>query len=601
MAIGFIIASVFLLTAVIIVPLAKKLNLGSVLGYLFSGVLAGKILAFFFFDSHDILDALSHMSEFGVILMLFLIGLEIRPKRLWEMKAEIFGLGSLQVLLTSALIAIAVMALGLSWQASLVIGLSLSLSSTAIAIQSLTEKKWDQSVGGQKSFAALLLQDLAVIPILALLPLLSADPKASASEFSSWRPLVILLAVGTIFVAGRYLINPLFRFIADAKLQELFTTAALGLVTFVAALMSLVDLSPALGVFIAGVVLSESDYRHQLEADIFPFKGLLLGLFFMTIGASFDFEVFGAKPLLIVGLGVGFVVLKTIACLLAGLVFRVGHADRLLFAFALAQGGEFAFVVFGESLAQGVLEASTVATLKIVVAVSMLLSPLLFLAYERWGLALPVVEEKAHDVIDEKHPIIVAGFGRFGQMVVRLLASCGFRATILDFDPRHIETLKPFGWKVYYGDASRIDLLRAAGIAEARLLIVAIDDPEKTLKLVETVRQHYPDLPMVVRARNRVGTYELMDLGVEHIFRETFEASMAAGEQVLRLLGFRAYQAHRARMKFAAGDRANIKHLYRVRVEDREHYFDKTLESEQQLAQLLQAEFTPSSKDKRPK
>ncbi len=606
---GFVIASVFFLIAMLVVPLAKKGGAGAVLGYLCSGILAGLVLRLVaqflgMSDSKNLIYQLNHLSEFGVILMLFLVGLETQPKVLWKMKTEIFGLGTLQVGATALLILAIAVLIGLPWQTGLIVGLTFSISSTAIAMQNLHEKKWDQSVGGRKTFSALLLQDLVVIPIIAMMPLLQVHPLPEAGQLHesldllagmpTWlTSLVGLLSVVVIYIFGHFGVNPLFRFIAASRLQEIFTTAALGIVTMVAAMMSIVGLSPALGVFIAGVVLSESDYRHQLEADLAPFKGLFLGLFFMTIGASFDIALFWEKALWIVLLTMALVVVKAVAAMIVARLFGIERSQRILFALALAQGGEFAFVLFSAAVAGGVLLPELADMLKIVIAMSMMVSPLLFVFYEKVIYARqPAESERPTDEIDETHPILLVGFGRFGQMVARLLASCGYRATILDFDPHHIETIKRFGWKVYYGDASRLDLLRSAGIEKARLFIIAIDDVEKTLEIVSQVRQVLPDLQMIVRARNRVHAYELMGMGVKHIFRETFDTSLRAGEQALRLLGLRSYQAHRARLKFAHGDEVNLVKLAAARGGDPNRYFDEAKASEQELIKVLQGEFS---------
>jgi CPA2 family monovalent cation:H+ antiporter-2 len=461
-----------------------------------------------------------------------------------------------------------------------------------------------------------------VIPILASLPLLSArlvsplsSPETTSNAASnaavaaaaakhatfdllqylpSWiHPFIAIVAVLLIYLLGRFTINPLFRLIADSKLQEIFTTAALGIVTVVAAFMVMVGLSPALGVFVAGVVLSESNYRHQLEADIAPFKGLFLGLFFMTIGASFDFEVLLSRPFFILSLGFGLVLVKMVAGIILGRIFRIERCDRLLYALALAQGGEFAFVILGEALTQGIISKEMMAILRIVVAISMMISPLLFFMYEKKLQAIAAKAEakpRESDLIDETHPIIVAGFGRFGQMVVRLLASCGYRSTVLDFDPQHNETLKRFGWKVYYGDASRLDLLRVAGLDQARLMVIAIDDMETTVNLARTLKLHYPNLPLIVRARNRIAAYDLIDLGVKHIFRETFDTSLNAGETALKILGFRSYQAKRARLKFAEADNANLHKLAKLRKGDEKTFLSAAKSNELELSKLLRAE-----------
>lgn len=577
---AFIIASLFLGLAVLLVPLANRLSLGSVLGYLIAGGMVGGILTvlapMLHMDSDHLLEQLNHATEFGVVLMLFVIGLEIQPSHLWHMKNAILGAGGLQVSLTAVLImAVAMYGFGLSWQVGLAIGLTLALSSTAIIMATLKEKGWQNTIGGKASFSALLFQDIAVIPIIAVIPLLAVGAADGASQavhgidltshLPGWlKPLVVLGAIVLIYVLSRHLINPLFDYIARARQKEIFTTAALGLVTLIAALMSLIGLSPALGVFIAGVILSESEYRHELEADIEPFKGLLLGVFFMTVGAAFNFALFAAQYGVILGLTVGLIVLKALVLYVVGKILRLKKIEQALFFLALAQGGEFAFVLLTLAVGQQVMPVAIADTLRIVVALSMAITPLLFLFYERVLLKKMLtdqVPERPADEIDEANQVIIAGVGRFGQIVGRLLQYNNFRITALDNDPNMIDTLREYGWKVFYGDATRMDLLHAAGIDEASTMVIAMDDPDKVIELAKYLLKNHLNLTLFVRARDRTMAYELHHMGVKHIYRETFETSATMGEDVLKHLGMRAYQAKRAKLIYQKEDEALVREL----------------------------------------
>ncbi len=527
-------------------------------------------------DSSHLLEQLNHASEFGVVLMLFVIGLEIQPSHLWKMKSTILSAGGLQVSLTAVLIMlICQFIFGFTWQMGLAIGLTLALSSTAIIMATLKEKNWQNTVGGKASFSALLFQDIAVIPIIAVIPLLAvAAPETThdvahgidiTAHLPTWlKPLVVLAAIVLIYVLSRYLINPLFDYIARARQKEIFTTAALGLVTTIAAFMSLIGLSPALGVFIAGVILSESEYRHELEADIEPFKGLLLGVFFMTVGAAFNFGLFASQFMLILGLTVGLIALKALVLYLVGKVLKLQKIEHALFFLALAQGGEFAFVLLTLAVGQNVIDTSVADTLRIVVALSMAITPLLFLFYEKVLLQKMMTDEsedRTADDIDEENKIIIAGVGRFGQIVGRLLQYNQFSVTALDYDPNMIDTLRKYGWKVFFGDATRMDLLHAAGIESATGMVIAMDDSEKVLELSEYLIKHHPDLTLFVRARDRTTAYQLHHMGVKNIYRETFESSATMGEDVLKHLGMRAYQAKRAKLRYQQEDQALVRQL----------------------------------------
>lgn len=599
----FIISALFLMTAVLIVPFSKKKGLGSVLGYLIAGVGVGLVLREFapllgFKSSEALVEDLKHFTEFGVVLMLFLIGLEMQPSQLWNMRGAIFGMGGLQVGITTACITACVMMFGLSFNASLVIGLSLALSSTAIIMQTLNEKRLINTKGGQTSFSVLLFQDIAVIPIIAVIPLLAATTGSDGSGHGvelglpGWLQAPLAFgAIVFIYLFARFAVNPLFRYIAKSKLHEVFTTAALGLVMLIAAITSLFGISPALGVFIAGVVLSESEFRHEIELEIEPFKGLLLGLFFMAVGASFNFQLFGAMPFTILGLSLGLMLLKFVVLLGIVKAFKVEWSQSLLFALALAQGGEFAFVLVGEATSVNLFDDATASIIKLVVAISMALTPGLFILYEKLiyprFMDIHSNAEKAPDEIEEQGQILVAGFGRFSQIIVRLLSVNGFSATILDNDPDHITLLRKFGWKVFYGDASRVDLLHSAGLDSAKLLIVGIDDHEKAVELIKEVKKHRPDLKIFARARGRLQLYELKSLGVEEIYRETFDTSLKVGEDALKAMGFRSYQAKRARLLFETADHKMIDHLAKVWLENRDMLIDEAIIVNKVLEQTL--------------
>ncbi|MBF0277224.1 MAG: glutathione-regulated potassium-efflux system protein KefC [SAR324 cluster bacterium] len=571
-------AFIYLLAAVLSVPLAKRLGLGSVLGYLVAGVVIGPfVLGLVGEEQSDVL----HFAEFGVVMMLFLIGLELQPSLLWKMRGSILGLGGLQVLITTLIIAGVSRFFGLSWMMAAALGMILALSSTAIVLQTLNEKGLMPTHAGQSSFSVLLFQDIAVIPMLALLPLM-ASPELLASvggkgnsgsehagltaTLAGWQQALLVLAVvAVIVVAGRFLLRPVFRFIAETRLHEVFTAASLLIVVGIALLMQLVGLSPALGTFLAGVVLAESEYRHELETDLDPFKGLLLGLFFISVGASIDFLLLLSQPWLILGLVFGLVIIKFAVLFFLAIVFKLELSQNFLFSFALAQGGEFAFVLFSFAVQNHVLPADTAQLCIVVVALSMITTPLLMMLNE--SLIQPLfanrnIKSREADQIDEKeNPVIIAGFGRFGQIVVRLLKANNIRATVLDHDPGNIEMLRRFGWKVFYGDAGRIDLLRNAGAEQAKLLIVAIDDKEHAVEMIKLVRKHFPHLRILARAVDRPHAYELLKLGIDEVYRETFSSSLEMGVGALRILGFRAHQAHRMAQVFRRHDEGSLKKL----------------------------------------
>ena len=595
-------AFIYLLAAVVSVPIAKRVGLGSVLGYLFAGIIIGPyVLKFVGMESEAVL----HFAEFGVVMMLFLIGLELRPELLWRLRGPILGLGGLQVGITTVVIFLIAYLFGFSWKMSLAIGLILALSSTAIVLQTLNEKGLIKTQGGQSSFSVLLFQDIAVIPILALLPLLAistigiTDHSAeihhsgfSIETLPGWQQAIIVaLVIATIIIAGRFLVRYVFRFIAETRLREVFTAFALFLVIGIALAMQIVGLSAALGTFLAGVVLADSEYRHELETDIEPFKGLLLGLFFISVGASIDFNLFAEEPYLIVGLVAALIAVKLVILFVLGVLFKMGRSQNFLFAFSLAQGGEFAFVLFSFATQNNVVPIPIADTLILVVALSMAFTPVLMIFNEK--LLQPrfssLDQRLESDAINEKNPVIIAGFGRFGQIVGRLLHANNIGTTILDSKPSQIDMVRRFGYKVFYGDASRIDLLHSAGADEAKLFILAIDDKDKALEIAETVKNQFPNLKILARAYDRRNSYELMNLGVEVIQRETFDSALELGASALKLLGFRNYQAHRAALTFKHHDEKTLVELHEHFGDD-EAFLVQTRLKNQDLIELLSSD-----------
>ncbi|MEN9434072.1 MAG: hypothetical protein RLZZ422_1661 [Pseudomonadota bacterium] len=598
-------AFIFLAAGVIAVPLASRLGLGSVLGYLIAGALIGPFALGFVKNPESIM----HIAEFGVVMMLFLIGLELEPSLLWRMRGPILGLGGLQVIVTAAALgSIAYYIVDLSWQSSIAIGLILSLSSTAIALQILAERQHLKSESGQASFAVLLFQDIAVIPIIAVLPLLALSGKSttSASEhsanliahFPAWQQAAITIGVIVgIILGGRLLLRPLLRFIADSQLREIFTAASLMLVVGIALLMSMVGLSPALGAFIAGVVLATSEYRHELEATVEPFKALLLGLFFMSVGANIDFELLIKKPLLITYLVLGLVVVKFIILLLLARLYRISHSERYWFAFCLAQGGEFGFVLLSLAFQNHVITESWSSLLTVTIALSMLTTPVLIMINERLlqpRLRLPKALEIGEDAkltTPQSTPVIIAGFGRFGQIVGRLLVANNIPVTVLDNNTAHIERVRPFGFKVFYGDASRADLLEMAGAATAQVLVIAIDEKEKIRDIIRIAKKYYPNLKLYVRAYDMLNYQELQALGVDHVEREMFRSSLSLGRHVLEALGMRAYQAQRKATQFAIHDKILVEAMGKIKAERGSKAFvSEARRVQEEVLELLQAD-----------
>ncbi|MGR3492180.1 MAG: cation:proton antiporter domain-containing protein [Shimia sp.] len=548
---------IFLVAGVVAVPLARYFNLGSVLGYLFAGMLLSPLLAFLGVDVISI----QHFAEFGVVMMLFLIGLELQPKKLWEMRAQLLGLGGGQVGITTALVTVIAIVLGLPWPQALACGLILALSSTAIVLQTLTEKGLMKSTGGQGSFSVLLFQDIAVIPMLALIPLLGIGASLGEGEvigasgddlvdeakvqmsliegLTAWQiTLVNLAAIGVVMVVGRYLAKPAFRYIATAGMRELFVAFTLLLVIATALLMNMVGLSPALGSFLIGVLLSDSEFRHELESNLNPFRGLFLGLFFITIGAGINFTLLMDQWISAVSLALGLMVLKGAILLGLATAFGFRGADRWLITLGLAQAGEFGFVLLAVATDNAVLPGEVADMLLLIVALSMLATPLLFVAYER--LIAPRFDgpdEREADAIDNSGEVLILGHGRVGGMVRRMLAGAGYDVTVIDYSSTQIERLEKFGISTYYGDATRPDLLEAAGIRDMKAVVVAVDGEDNINRIVEYVLEHFPDVHVTARATTRHHVYELWAMGCRDIIRETFDSSLRIGRSVFEALG----------------------------------------------------------------
>ncbi len=529
-------ALIFLAAAVIIVPIAARLGLGSVLGYLIAGAVIGPWGLRFITD----VESTQNLAELGVVLMLFVIGLELDPKRLMSMRRVVFGAGALQLAASGAVLGVALLLLGVGWQAALIGGLALALSSTAIAMQAMTERRELETPTGRSAFGILLFQDIAAIPLIALVPFVGQVEKAGTDPIWA-RVLLAVAAIVGVVVIGRYLTRPALRLIAGTHLRELFTAFGLLLVIGIAELMSLAGLSMALGAFLAGVLLADSEFRHALEGDIEPFKGLLLGLFFISVGMTIDFGLLASRPGMVLLLLAGFLVLKIASLLFVATRIDICR-DRWLFAFLLSQGGEFAFVVFGAARAASVFSKEWEALLTITVALSMATTPLLLLAHDRF-MSGRTLETREPDAVSPEGPVIIAGFGRFGQIVGRLLLASDIRAVVLDHDPEQVESLRKFGYRVFYGDATRLDLLEAAGARKARLLVNAIDDVDASIALVDRVRANFPDLAIISRARNVSHYFELRLRGVTVVERETFESALKVGRAALERLGVDRFRA----------------------------------------------------------
>ena len=574
-------ALVYLAAAVIAVPICRRLGLGSVLGFLIAGMAIGPWGMRLIGDPATVLQ----FAEIGVVLLLFLVGLELEPRRLWALRRPIFGMGAVQVVGTIVVFAVLGRILGLAWPVAVAAGMGFAMSSTAVGLATLAEKNLLPTPGGQASFSVLLFQDIAVIPLLLVLGMLSAAGDGHLFDWLAAGKAVALIA--GLIVAGRFLLRPLLRYIAQTGLREIFIAFSLLLVIGFASLMHAVGLSMALGAFLAGVLLADSEYRHELELDIEPFKGLLLGLFFIAVGMSVDLGLFVRSPLLVLGLAAGVVLLKMALLYPLSIGFGYcGRADATLFAIALSQVGEFAFVLFGVASSRNLLDRDTVNLLNAVVAASMVSTPLLMMGWERWlATRLAGGEARAPDKIEERNPVIVAGFGRFGQIVARVLRGMNIKSTIIEHDPGQIETVRRFGWKAYYGDATRLDLLESAGARDARLLIVAIDDQEAAMKAVKRARERFPNLQIIVRAHSRTDAYEYVALGVPSV-RETFGSALDVASGALQLLGRTVDEARQAVQQFRTFDEQRLIALAPHRM-DEQKLIDFARKERENLNQLL--------------
>lgn len=589
-------AIIYLIAAVVCVPIAKKIGLSSILGYLFAGIIIGPhVLGFIGQEGQDIM----HFAEFGVVMMLFLIGLELDPHKFWRMRKFIIGMGTLQVVGTAAVLFIACsFVLRWEWRTTLVISLALTLSSTAIVMQTLKEKGLTNTSMGRSSFAILLFQDIAVIPIMAILPLL-ADGSVNeghvnhslTANLEGWlQTLVVFGAIGMVYLGGRFLMVPLLHVVARTRLQELFTASALLLVMGVSYMMQLVGVSPALGAFLAGLVLANSEFRHELEGDIAPFKGLLLGLFFIGVGASVNFTLIMADPAFIIIFTTIFNSIKFFVLLIVGKLYKKSSDQNLLFSFALSQAGEFGFVILGFALQLNLLPDELSNQMMAVIAISMVGTPFLLLINEKWIDPFFGVKEKQpknkYDSIDEHNDVVIAGFGNFGSTIVRLLKTNGIKATVLDMDSDRVDSLRKMGFTVYYGDATRLELLKAAGCEHAKLFIAAIDNPRVNLEVVEKIKKHFPNLKVLARARNRSDAFELLDMGVKDFYRENMYSAVHLGVDALVELGHRKYTATRQGQRFMKYDEQSIAKLAEKR-HDKKAFLMTAIEELELQEQLL--------------
>lgn len=588
-------AIIYILAAIICVPIAKRLGMGSVLGYLIAGIVIGPYLLGFLEEGEDIM----HKAEFGVVMMLFLIGLELEPKNLWKMKELILRVGLSQVLITALLIFFIGIGLGFSWQISLAVGLSMALSSTAIVLQSLKEKNQMESQVGKLSFGVLLMQDIAVIPILAILPLLVVAGSMAPGEmeshglidsFPGWlQTLFIFGAIGVVVLLGRYGFGPILNWVSKTKLRELFTASALLIVVGITFLMELVGLSPALGTFLAGVILANSPYKHALESDLDPFKGLLLGLFFMAVGATINFNLIANNAAVILSATMGILLLKTLILLIIGRAKKLKLGENLSFAIGLSQVGEFSFVTYAFANQLGIIDQQNSDMLMAITALSMTITPILIVIMDKAILPkLSTVKksDRKMDEIDQKHKVILLGFSHFGSTLGRFLRANGIEATVLDYDPDRVDFLRKMGFKVYYGDATRIDLLQAAGAGDADILISAIKDPETNFKLAQLCKENFPNLEVMIRAKNRTDAYELMEMGIKNIYRDHLDTSIRMGEDALKKLGFRAHIIHWLVKNFREYDELALEILVKYKNDEKKYISAVKLQIEQQEALL---------------
>ena len=588
-------ALVFIGSSVILVPIFHRLGFGSIIGYLMAGVLVGPFGLKLISDSQSVL----HFAEFGVVILLFIIGLEIQPRKLWTMKSNLIGLGGGQILLTTLIFSLIGSQMGLSTIASIILGFGLSLSSTAFALQTLNEKNQFKTEFGQASFSILLMQDLFAIPALALIPALGNNPaqKTDFMVLAVFIPSFLICA----YLANRFLIRPIFKMVAATKAREIFTATTLLIVLGVATIMIKFGLSAALGTFIAGMLLADSEYRHELEANIDPFKSLLMGLFFIAIGMGVRLDLVFAEPFLIFGLAFGYLFIKLMVIYGVGRFCKLSHNNSKKMALTIAQGGEFAFVIFTMVQDGRFVSGDVVNLLTAIVTISMAINPLLSLLADKLTVmfAKPIVQPNYDEIKDEEPHIIVAGYGRFGQIMGRVLKFQGIPFVAVDHDADQIELLRRFNIKVYYGDASRSDILDSAGAAKAKYIVLAIDDMESNLKTAEMIREHYPHVKIFARARNRGHAFSLMELGITHIKRETFDSSVHFAGDLLLNMGYPAERVSNMIEKFKAHDQAMLREQFKVRKDDKE-FISVSNQAMAQLAQVLNDESTQSYLDFKP-
>jgi monovalent cation:proton antiporter-2 (CPA2) family protein len=573
-------AAIYLSAAIILVPLFKRLGLGSVLGYLIAGILIGPSALKLIADPEHVL----HFAEFGVVLMLFLIGLELESQKVWELRKLLFGLGGTQVTLTILLVTVIAHTLAFSWSEAIIIGMGVAMSSTAIGLTALIEKKQLHTAGGQAAFATLLFQDLSVIPLFMLLAFLA--PNRSASSFDLLAVAEAIAVIIAIVLASRTILRPIMRMIAQTGVREIFVAFSLLLVIGISLAMESVGLSMALGTFLAGVLLADSEYRYELRLDIEPVKGLLLGLFFIAVGMTVDLNLVANQPLLIFGFALLIVAIKIAVLMGLGSLFKYPLRDKLLFGVAISQIGEFAFVIFGLALAQDSISRETYNILNAIVAVSMLTTPVLLLLYDRF-LSLQC-SERPKDAIPENNAVIIAGFGRFGQIVGRVLVAKGITPTLIDNDPNQVDLMREFGWRCYYGDASRLDLLEEAGIAEAKLLVIAVNDSAAALEMAKLVKERWPGVAMVARARSRTDAFDFRELELNPI-RETFYSSLEAARQSLLAIGESASSAANIVAQFEKHDLDQLEATLKIR-HDRKAISSLMEQGRQDLKTLLELE-----------
>lgn len=572
----------FIASAVILVPIFHKLGLGSILGYLVAGIVVGPFGLSMIHET----DMLKHFAELGVILLLFIIGLEIQPSKLWSMRRKLFGLGGLQIASCTVIFMAIAMKFGIAKVPAGIIGFALSLSSTAFALQTLSEKSQLGTEYGQSSFAVLLMQDLVAIPALAIIPTLSQDDSANAMTMKTFW--MFLAIIAGLVVVSRFLIRPAFRIISSTRIRELFTAITLVIVLGVASLMLSIGLSAALGTFIAGVLLADSEYRHELEADLGPFKNLLMGLFFIGVGMSVNLDIITSRPLIVLGLSVGYIFLKMILIYGVGRLSKMNRENAKLMALSVGQGGEFAFVIFGIVMTYQMADPDLLSLLTVVITISMAMSPLLLLLNDKVDAYFCKNSQTPnYDTIENESPeVIIAGFGRFGQIFGRILRTQKIPFTAIDRDPNQIELVRRFGNKVYYGDASRLDIMEAAGVAKAKFFVIAIDDVEDSIKAAENLKEHFPHVKIYARSRNRGHTFDLMDMGVTHIKRETFDSSLNFSRELLIDMGMDQAKVDTLIKKFSKHDHDTVIEQHKVR-NDEKMFISLYHQAQAQLADVL--------------